>query len=99
MLRIRGVVLEVAYLGRWGIDCQPLTDKEVDNLKTLLEMLDENNEHDRIMKAEILRELGQFETAMEMLNVIFNEELTQAVAQIKELSEKGEYVVREFVYK
>ena len=78
---------------------QPLSDKEVENLKTLLEMLDENNEHDRILKAEILRELGQFEAAMEMLNVIFDEEVAQAVAQINELSEKGDYVVREFVFK
>lgn len=78
---------------------QPLSEKEVDNLKTLLELLDENNEHDRIMKAEIHRELGQFEDAIEMLDVIVDEEVALAVSQINELSKKCDYTVREFAFK
>ena len=53
-----------------------LSEPETDNLLTLVSLLDETNENERIMKAEGFRELGGFSIAQELLSTKFSKELT-----------------------
>ncbi len=73
----------------------PLSDSEKANLRRLADLLDEAGGHDRIMKAEILRELGQFDEAMSLLTQPFDDELSRAVAIIKDLVAKKDQFVAE----
>lgn len=45
----------------------PLTDAETANLHALLPLLDESDEYQRLMKAEALRQLGEFRAALALL--------------------------------
>ena len=58
-------------------------------------MLDESEEDDRLMKAEALRELGEFAQAEELLVFKFDEEMTHAVDVIRELIRNGVTAVTE----
>lgn len=53
------------------------SDDETDNLLALITLLDEDNENDRIMKAEALRELGGFSSAKKLLEKSFSDHLEQ----------------------
>ena len=63
----------------------PLDSFEIENLRAFLALLDEAEEDDRLMKAEALRELGEFAKAEELLDFKFDEEMTHAVDVIREL--------------
>ncbi len=62
--------------------------RQLENLKLLFEMLDPTDADDRIMMAEIKRELGEFEQAKELLEGPFHKRLTFAVSTIKDLIDK-----------
>ena len=66
----------------------PLSDRESGNIKRLFGLLDHSGEEDRIMMAEIKRELGEFEAAKELLEGPFPRRLTFAVSTIKDLIDK-----------
>lgn len=66
----------------------PLNSFEVQNLRAFVALLDESEENDRIMKAEIFRELCEFEEAEKILVAKFNHKLSQAVSIIRELNQK-----------
>ena len=53
-----------------------------ENLEALLKLIDQENDADRIAKGEILRELGQFDTAKQILNSVVSEKYAAAVRQI-----------------
>ena len=55
-------------------DDYQLNDVEIDNLKKLLNLLNESKDKDRIMKAEIFRELGDFDLCISLLEEKFNDE-------------------------
>jgi len=57
-------------------------------LRAFLTLLDETDDNDRIMKAEALRELGEFVVAEKLLATDFKDELTQAVSTIRRLNQK-----------
>ena len=57
----------------------PLNSFETQNLEAFLALLDETEDNDRIMKAEVLRELGAFDEVQNLLNTEFDDELKQAV--------------------
>jgi hypothetical protein len=59
-----------------------------ENLGLLLTLLDERDTSERIMKAEILRELGEFDKASEQLRGLESSKSATAVAQILEMCEK-----------
>jgi hypothetical protein len=61
-----------------------------ENLAALAELLDADEPEDRVMQAEIFRELGDFERALQILESITEEGLKPAVGQIKALCEKQE---------
>ena len=72
---------------------------EESNLTAFGNMLDESDANELLMKAEIMRELGRFEVAITMLARSVDRGLSQAVAIIKNLAEKGDPYVREMHFK
>ena len=56
------------------------------NLRRLLQVLDTNEPTETIMKAEILRELGQFDQCLKQLNQSFDDMYMPAVSAIKKLA-------------
>ena len=48
----------------------PLSEKEAKNLQALVALLIESDKNDRIMKAEIMRELGRFDDAVSLLAML-----------------------------
>lgn len=69
------------------------TEIETNNLKALAEILDESDDSERLMKAEIMRELGDFDQALELLDQTFDGDLADAVKAIRGLTQQGEAVV------
>jgi len=67
------------------------------NLERLLELLDTSNTDQRLMKAEVLRELGKFDDAIRLLEFGFPSEYTSVVALIRDLAQKKDPVVREIL--
>lgn len=68
------------------------------NLETLADLLNDSDENDRLMKAEVLRELGEFKSAGEILNQVVSTEYSAAVSQIRLLCESGDVAVRELQF-
>lgn len=83
---------------RDGEAVAPLSDDEIANLDAYAALLDESDENDRIMKAEIMRELGRFEDAVALLSTPFREQLAFAAAIIRNLSVQKVAVVREIFF-
>ena len=77
---------------------QNLSDDEKENLQALDKMLDTPDDNDRLMKAEIKRELSQFEEAEAILKESFDSEFSQAVSIISELVQRREPFVAEINY-
>jgi hypothetical protein len=67
---------------------------QVQNLKALSDMLDEKEPNQRILKAEIARELGEFDECLRLLSQDFEERYGYAVGFIKKLAEEKVRVVR-----
>jgi hypothetical protein len=67
------------------------------NLKALSDMLDEKEPNQRILKAEIARELGEFEKCLGLLSYQFDESYGFVVGFIKKLAEEMVRGVRAFV--
>ncbi|MCK5862112.1 MAG: hypothetical protein KAH38_06485 [Candidatus Hydrogenedentes bacterium] len=67
---------------------KPLDSFEIENLRALVTLLKEKTGNDRIMKAEALRELGEFADAEKLLATKFNNDLKEAVAIIRNLNQK-----------
>lgn len=68
------------------------------NLEALVGLLDEADENDRLMKAEVLRELGEFESAQQVLGRVTSAEYTSVVRQLRLLCEAGDACVRELQF-
>jgi tetratricopeptide (TPR) repeat protein len=64
-------------------------------LEKLMDYLDENNDDHLILKGELLRELGRFEKAIEILNKINEPEYDKAKQYIIELAERSISELRE----
>ena len=71
---------------RHGDATLPLSVAETANLLDLVELLDESDQNDWLLKAEAFRELGRFEDALALLSQKFNRELSQMVTTIKKLA-------------
>jgi hypothetical protein len=81
---------------RWKANARrPLSEDEVDNLEALIELLDESDSNDRLMKAEIMRNLGQFWETSKLLSGTFDEETLTAAGIIRDLVKKKERFVAE----
>lgn len=82
----------------WNDNKTPINEKSpfTINLERLLSLLDDKDEEDKLMRAEILRELGRFEESNIQLNRITNQNYLKACNIIKSLSEKQLRCVAEF---
>jgi hypothetical protein len=65
------------------------------NLEALALLLDDGDENDTLMKAEVLRELGRFESAKQILSRVESAELTTVVSQLQSLCDRSDTHVRE----
>ena len=77
---------------------KPLDSFEIENLRALLTLLSEADDSDRIMKAEALRELGEFADAEKLLATEFDDQLTQAASIIRDLNQKKVSTVAEMKF-
>lgn len=75
----------------------PLSDKEIKNLQMLADMLVETNSNDRLLKAEIMRELGRFDNAIDLLAGPFEDELSYFVDNLRVLVQKKDPFVQKYV--
>jgi hypothetical protein len=66
------------------------SEAQVNNLQTLSEMLDESQEIERIFKAEIARELGDFEKCLKLLSHPFDEKLQRLSGFIRKRALEGD---------
>jgi hypothetical protein len=81
---------------RWKANARrPLSADEVQNLEALAELLDESDSNDRLMKVEIMRNLGRFRDASKLLAGKFDTEVLKAVGIIRDLVKKKERFVAE----
>ena len=65
------------------------------NLRALATLLREHEEGERVMKAEVLRELGDFAAALRLLDTVAGSEYASVVAQLRTLCERQDRWVRE----
>ncbi len=65
------------------------------NLERLLELLDETNPVERLQKAEVLRELGRFDEALQLLEFDFPDEYKKVADLIRELARRKNPLVQE----
>ena len=65
------------------------------NIEAILPLVQDEDPQDALMKAKILRELGQFEAAKEALAELTSEELGRYVTLIRALCDKEDLAVRE----
>jgi len=68
------------------------------NLERLLDLLDVTDPEERLMKAEVLRELGRFDGALELFDFDFPKDYAAAAAFIRNLAENKDPLVREFAF-
>lgn len=72
-----------------------LSSREKANLKALEGFMDLSDLSDRLMAAEIKRELGQFDQALDLLMDVLGEDLAHVVIRIAELAREKDPYVRE----
>lgn len=72
-----------------------LTGARRGNLRALLPLLNEYDDNDLIMRAEIHRELGDFAAALQQLEEIADERFDSVVRQLRELCENRETRVQQ----
>lgn len=90
-----------AFRDRAGANAGGITStpaKWRQNLEALVGMLDEEDQTDGIMKAEALRELGDFESAKQILGRIESSGVAAVVRQIRSLCDSGDTSVRELQF-
>lgn len=63
-----------------------LPEKHLNNLKALEVLLDEDDPDERLMRAEVCRELGKFDESMRLLRFVFPDDYQSAVEIISELT-------------
>lgn len=68
------------------------------NLQALLSLLD-HGEDSQIMKAEVLRELGEFDSAQQVLGRVTSAEYIPVVRQLRSLCEAGDTEVRHLQFR
>ncbi len=68
------------------------------NLEALASLLDEADENDCLMRAEVLRELGEFESAKQVLSRVTSAEYTTVIRQLRSLCDTGDTCVRELQF-
>ena len=65
------------------------------NLEALVSLLTEDDDNDHLMRAEVLRELGEFESAKEILSHVNSHDVATVVSQLRSLCDTKDASVRE----
>ena len=78
-----------------GKPLEPLSYAEIKNMKELICILDEQDDEERLLKAELFRELGFFNQCLSCLAKPLDDEYKAAAAFIRELALKKDPLVRE----
>jgi endogenous inhibitor of DNA gyrase (YacG/DUF329 family) len=82
---------------RWVPNSKPAFSKEqVKNLDALAALLDESEPGERILKAEVARELGRFDECLRLLSYQFGEDYDFVLSFIKSLAQDQVQGVRAF---
>jgi hypothetical protein len=68
------------------------------NLEALARLLNEDEENDRLLKAEVLRELGEFELAKEILGRDGSSTYRGTARQLRDLCDRGDRCVRQLSF-
>ncbi|MEZ4410043.1 MAG: hypothetical protein R3A52_26745 [Polyangiales bacterium] len=76
----------------------PATGSSRANLVALSALLNEDDENDHVMKAEVLRELGDFDAARTTLATVTSEGYSPVVTQLRALCDAGDASVRELKF-
>ena len=71
------------------------SSETIKNMQALSFLFDENDENERLMKAEIARELGRFNEAISLLHSHFTEGRAKNAAFIEDLCKSKDTLVRE----
>ena len=72
-----------------------LPDQTAANMKALFAMLERNKPDERMLRAELARELGRFPEALQLLNFDFGADYAATAARIRELAGQGKAGVAE----
>jgi hypothetical protein len=70
--------------------------KAQDNMRLLFELLDQADERQRLLKAELARELGLFDMAEQLLSYEYSEQLRSKVVFLKDLANQRNIKVAPF---
>lgn len=66
-----------------------LSDVAASNMKALFAMLERNQPDQRLLRAELARELGRFPEALQLINFDFGEDYAATAACIRELAQQN----------
>ncbi len=72
----------------------PLSIQNKENLEILADLIGEAGDNERIMKSEILRELGEFDKAIKVLSRVTSHEYSSVIDQLQSLCESKDTCVR-----
>ena len=104
LVKLRYLRLQIWWAGndirRENPELRQMSPLEVDNLQALIVLLAEHgaDQSSIVMKAEVLRELGQFDEASLALDQVTDTRLMVVVNQIRQMVEQGDAVVRKLVF-
>ncbi len=68
---------------------------QIENYKRLLEIATKDNANDTMIRAEIYREIGEFEKCLELLDKVKSEDFATNVAVLRDLCKKKDSRVME----
>src|SRR5262249_52870726 len=74
--------------------CPPASEKRKENLLALARLLDGSDDNSLLTKAEVLRHLGAFKAALEVLARVTGAEYPEVVVRFRELCAAGDPCVR-----
>jgi len=76
----------------------PDPEEREKNMEKLLGLLDKTNPNDQIMAAEILRQLGKFDEALEVLKTLDRDDYGEVLVQLEDFCDDNETTVQKLTF-
>jgi predicted Zn-dependent protease len=76
----------------------PAPEEREKNMEKLLGLLDKTNPNDQIMAAEILRQLGKFDEALEVLKTLDRDDYGEVLVQLEDFCDDNETTVQKLTF-
>jgi tetratricopeptide (TPR) repeat protein len=76
----------------------PAPEEREKNMEKLLELLDRTNPNDQIMAAEILRQLGRFDEALEVLKKLDRDDYGEVLVQLEDFCDGNQTSVQKLTF-